>query len=126
MLFVQESSLLRLTVDYKDKKVTFAGMDVTAALQKLITNLSAEEKAGTKNELSAYLNHLLVNDFSALVQILYRVDVSEEKLKAVLAENKEADAGDLLSELIIERQAQKAGVRQSFPPLEELPGDERW
>ncbi len=101
-------------------------MDVTAALQKLSTNLSVDEKATVKNELSAYLNYLLVNDFSAIVQILYRVDVSEQKLKTVLKENKEADAGDLLSELIMQRQAEKAPLRKSFPPSEDLSGEESW
>ncbi|MDB5208558.1 MAG: hypothetical protein JWR72_3633 [Flavisolibacter sp.] len=101
-------------------------MDVTAALQNLTTNLSVDEKATVKNELSAYLNYLLINDFSALVQILYRVDVSEQKLKTVLLENKEADAGDLLSELLIERQAGKTTLRQSFPPSEDLSGEESW
>jgi hypothetical protein len=101
-------------------------MDVTAALQNLTTDLSVDEKATIKNELSAYLNYLLVNDFSALVQILYRVDVSEQKIKMVLKENKEADAGDLLSELLIQRQTEKGSLRQSFPPLEDLSDEEGW
>lgn len=101
-------------------------MDVTAALQKLSTDLSVDEKAGIKNELSAYLNYLLVNDFSALVQILYRVDVSEQRLKTILKENKEADAGDLLSELIMHRQEEKTILRQSFPPAEGLSNEESW
>jgi hypothetical protein len=126
MVFVIECLILRLTVDFKDKTFIFAVMDVTAALQKLSTDLSVDEKATVKNELSAYLNYLLVNDFSALVQILYRVDVSEQKLKTVLKENKEADAGDLLSELIIQRQAEKAPLRKSFPPSEDLSGEESW
>jgi hypothetical protein len=101
-------------------------MDITAALQKLTANLSADEKLVIKNELSAYLNYLLINDFSALVQILYHIDVSEEKLRSVLQQNKEADAGDLLSELIISRQEEKIAQRQSFPPLDTPPDEEGW
>lgn len=101
-------------------------MDVSAALQKLTTNLSVDEKSGVKRELSAYLNYLLINDFPALVQILYRVDVSEEKLTSVLKENKEADAGDLLSELLMQRQVEKTALRQSSPPSENLSDDEGW
>jgi hypothetical protein len=101
-------------------------MDLTAALQKLGTDLSVDEKAAVKYELSAYLNYLLVNDFPGLVQILYRVDVSEQKLKTVLLDNKEADAGDLLSELIMQRQNEKTAMRQSFPPAEDLSGEESW
>lgn len=101
-------------------------MDVSAALQKLTTNLHVDEKSGVKRELSAYLNYLLINDFPALVQILYRVDVSEEKLTSVLKENKEADAGDLLSELLMQRQVEKTALRQSSPPSENLSDDEGW
>ena len=101
-------------------------MDVSAALQKLNTDLSVDEKSTIKKELSAYLNYLLINDFPALVQILYRVDVSEQKLKTVLSQNKEADAGDLLSELLMQRQAEKTALRQSFTPSEDPPDEERW
>lgn len=101
-------------------------MDVSAALQKLSTDLSPDEKVNIRKELSAYLNYLLVNDFSALVQILYRVDVSEQKIKNVLQENKEADAGDLLAELILERQAIKQSMRSTPPPPDDIPEEERW
>lgn len=101
-------------------------MDVTLALQNLITDLPAEEKSAIKKELSAYLNFLLINDFPALVQILYRVDVSESKLKKVLAENKQADAGDLLTELMIERQVQKGLNKSTAPPPGDDPDVESW
>ena len=102
-------------------------MDVTAALQNLTADLSADERLTVKNELSGYLNHLLLNDFSALVQILYRVDVSEQKIRSVLEENKEANAGDLLAELIIERQLQKQQQRNSVqPPDDDIPDEEQW
>jgi len=101
-------------------------MDVTATLQNLTGDLTVDEKSNIKKEFSAFLNHLLLNDFSALVQLLYRVDVSEEKLKSVLKENKEADAGDLLAELIIQRQLQKQNLRNSKPPTGEIPEEEGW
>ena len=100
-------------------------MDVTATLQNLTANLSFDERLSIKKELSAYLNHLLLNDFSALVQILYKVDVSEEKLKSVLKENKDADAGDLLTELIIERQLGKQTRRRELPQ-DDIADEERW
>lgn len=101
-------------------------MDVSAALQNLNSDLSADERTAIRNELSVYLNHLLINDFPALVQLLYRVDISEEKLRSVLNENKEADAGDLLAELIIQRQSQKQQLRNTMPPGENVPDEESW
>ena len=81
---------------------------------------------GMKQKLSACLNHLLVNDFPALVQVLYRVDVSENKLKHVLRENKNVDAGDLLAELLIARQQQKTMAAKMFPSTQKPPPDEAW
>jgi hypothetical protein len=57
--------------------------------------------------LAAYLNHLILTDFEALVQLLYRIDVSEEKLKKLLRDNPEMDAGLMIAALIIERQKEK-------------------
>lgn len=102
-------------------------MDVTSALEKFKTDLSSSQKEELKKELSAYFNNLLLNDFSSLVQILYRVDVSEQKLTTVLKENKEANAGDLLAELVIQRQEQKSALRnETPPPAEDIPDEERW
>lgn len=100
-------------------------MDVTNALQNYSAALSEEEQTTIRNELSTYLNYLLLNDFAALVQILYRVDVSEQKLKEVLQQNKQADAGDLLTNLIIERQLQKA-IYRSETKTKDMPDEERW
>ena len=123
--FVEQCGFFRLTADYKDRHTIFAVMDVTAALQNLTASLSFDERLSIKKELSIYLNHLLLNDFSALVQLLYTVDVSEEKLRSVLQENKQADAGDLLAELILERQLQKGTLRSELPQ-DDIPDEERW
>ena len=62
--------------------------------------------------LAEKINYLIINDFSLLVHILYRIDVSEQKLKNLLKENSQADAGKIISTLIIERQLQKIRSRQ--------------
>lgn len=104
----------------------FATMDITATLQKFTARLSILEKEDIKKDLSVYLNYLLINDFSALVQILYRVDVSEQKIKAVLKENTEANAGDLLAELLLQRREEKTAARNSFPSADAPSNEERW
>lgn len=101
-------------------------MDVTAALEIIATSASLTEQEEHKKELAAYLNQLLQSDFPALVQVLYRVDVSEKKLKSVLTDNPQADAGDLLAELMIERQKEKAATRQTLRPTDPPPGEEAW
>ncbi|MEN9963413.1 MAG: hypothetical protein RL582_508 [Bacteroidota bacterium] len=57
--------------------------------------------------LAAYVNELIMTNFERLVQLLYRIDVSEEKLKKLLRQNPESDAGIIIADLIIDRQKQK-------------------
>ena len=63
--------------------------------------------------LSEHVNMLIQKDFQKLLSILYRIDVSEEKLKQMLSLSDE-DAGKIIAELIIERQIQKIKSRQQF------------
>ncbi|HEX7905319.1 MAG TPA: hypothetical protein VF487_15710 [Chitinophagaceae bacterium] len=58
------------------------------------------------------INRLLEKGFQKLVAILYRLDVSETKLKNLLSENPNADAAVIIAELMIERQVQKIKSRQ--------------
>ena len=101
-------------------------MDINAALQTIVTSASVTEQEEEKRALAAYLNNLLLNDFPALVQTLYRVDVSEEKVKAVLKENPEAAAGDLLAELLVQRQKEKAAAKQGFKSKNKPSEEEVW
>lgn len=89
-------------------------------------SLSVVEKADLKKQLSQCLNHLLLHDFSQLVQLLYRLDVSEEKIKRTLEENAEQNAGDLLAELILQRQAEKKAVRDTHRFSGDASDEERW
>ena len=72
----------------------------------------------SKNELqeklTSFINELIVNDFQRLITILYRVDVDEKKLKRILKENIETDAGEIIANLIIEREIQKIETRKQF------------
>jgi hypothetical protein len=116
----------RLTVNIRDKKRRFAVMNVVVRLQELEASLSPEKRAALRADLSAYINHLLLHDFTSLVTILYRVDVQEKGLKKILLENPEEDAGDIIADLLIQRQEEKIATRRSFPPADHPSDDERW
>ena len=60
------------------------------------------------------INAMITGDFSALIRILYRVDVSESRLRQLLQENKATDAGRLIARLILERQWQKILTRREY------------
>jgi hypothetical protein len=65
-------------------------------------------------KLENYINELILSDFDKLLQLLYRVDVSEAKLRRILKENPGENAAKIIAELIIERQIQKKKSRQAY------------
>ena len=73
-----------------------------------------ELMTATKVRLEELINHLLNNDFEKLINILYRIDVREEKLKVLLKENADKNASSIIADLVIERQIQKRFIFLSF------------
>ena len=65
-------------------------------------------------KLAANINQLIQKDFQKLVTLLYRIDVNETKLKLLLQQHSDEDAGKIIAALIIERQIQKIKTRQQF------------
>lgn len=79
-----------------------------------------------KETLAAIINKLINSDFTRLVQILYRLDISERKLAQMLDANPSDDAGNIIAALVIEREVQKAQSRQQFRRNTNIPDDESW
>lgn len=78
--------------------------------------------------LAEYINHLIQNDFQKLVQLLYRIDVNETKLKQLMKDNPDKDAAPIISNLIIERQIQKIKSRQQSREqnMDGIDENEKW
>ena len=76
-------------------------------------NLLALEKLST-SDLENTINELIKNDFSKLVQLLYRIDVSEAKLKNILQAHPNEDAGKLIAQVVLERLVATKTARESF------------
>lgn len=76
--------------------------------------------------LSNHIDTLLKNDFSRLIQILYRLDVSEDKLRYLLQHNKDIMASSIIAKLIVERQLQKIESRRHFKKDDDIADDEKW
>jgi hypothetical protein len=66
------------------------------------------------SDLIAYINDCINHDFNKLVQLLYRIDVSEQKLKTILQSHPNEDAARLIAAVIIERLAATKAARASF------------
>lgn len=79
------------------------------------------------DELVAYINELIAKDFAKLVYLLYAVDVSEKKLKQILAEHPNEDASKLIAVLLLERQEQKRKSREQFKqPEQDISEEDKW
>lgn len=73
------------------------------------------DEANLYTELSDYLNELINTDFNKLVSILYRMDVSESKVRAELVnESSNMSAGEIIAKLLIEREQQKIEWRKKY------------
>ncbi len=76
--------------------------------------------------LSEIIDHLIEKDFKKLVYVLYKVDVSEVKLKQLLHSADNEKASDIIAQLIIERQTQKIASRKKFTSNGNISEEEKW
>lgn len=77
--------------------------------------------------LAAYCNELIKNNFERLVSLLYRIDVSEARLRQLLQQHPDKDAGLLIALLIMEREEQKIKTRRQFNQrANDIDEEEKW
>lgn len=77
--------------------------------------------------LGERINDMIRHDMQTLFTLLYRIDVSEKRIREMLATHKGVDAGLILAALVLDRQKQKLATRKLFQqPPEDIPEDEKW
>jgi hypothetical protein len=97
-------------------------METNQALLAVVQNLQIEAKSAEKSNdgqfeaLVTFIDNLIRNDFNRLLSILYRVDISEEKLKRKLAQNKEemVPSAEIIAHLLVEREQEKIISRAQY------------
>ena len=67
-----------------------------------------------REKLIFLINELIKKNFDVLVQLLYRIDVYEKKIRLYLSKNRQEDSAAILADLIIERQLEKMESRKKF------------
>ncbi len=99
--------------------------DINESLEiSLPATVSAEE---LRRQLAAHINELINHDFEKLVFYLYRIDVHEDKMRYLLDQRQDQNAGELIADLIIERQVQKIKSRkENSQSPNDIPEDEKW
>jgi hypothetical protein len=100
--------------------------DIEALLLKISQPIAVDGREALRQQLVILVNDLLVHDFQKLVLLLYRVDVSEKKLKNLLSLHPQTDAAEIIAGLLIERQEEKKESRASFKKDRDIPEDEKW
>lgn len=89
--------------------------------------IKKDNSSDLKQIIIERVRELVHSDFHKLINILYRMDVSEIKLRKKLEENPDNDAGLIITELMIERQAQKIKTRRETERRDENIGEEdKW
>jgi aspartate oxidase len=84
-------------------------------------------KEKIREQLIALINELINKDFFSLLQLLYRIDVDEKKIRSYLKQNTNEDSASVLADLIIERQLQKVESRKHFRKENNQESDEeKW
>ena len=103
---------------------------IPASNMNAVLSMDSEENLRDKlffESLSAEINDMIKADFEKLVNLLYRIDVSELKLKSLLHSNPDTDAGEIIAGLLIERQLQKIRLRKEFASKFPEPSEEeKW
>lgn len=102
--------------------------DVASDLKKadLLPIAVYTDFGGLKKALSERINQLITSDFSQLISVLYRLDISEKKLRIALATAGDIPASDIIAEMVVERQLQKSQARKMFGNNSSISDEERW
>ena len=67
-----------------------------------------------RKRLEPVIGHLLDHEFERLLQVLYRIDVDEHKVKEVLTYGMPGKIAQEITNLVIERQRQKIIMRSQY------------
>lgn len=98
----------------EEKRRTTALMNLTRTLQLEDESLIDSNYQEQFKRLTAFIEDLINNNFDKLVHILYRIDVSENKLRSVLAKSSGSESSNLIAQLIIEREMEKIATREKY------------
>jgi hypothetical protein len=79
-----------------------------------------------RKKLASHFNQLIQTDFEKLIFLLYRIDVNEARMRALLAQREGEDAPGLIADLVIERQLQKIESRRKYKQEHDEEGEEKW
>ncbi|WP_370089451.1 hypothetical protein [Ekhidna sp.] len=66
--------------------------------------------------LTKQVNYLLDHDLNKLLNVLYRIDIPENRVKSLLQNSKQGEIARNMAKAIIEREKQKVITRRQYQP----------
>jgi|SRR5215204_2563881 len=100
--------------------------NIDTSLAKVTEQLSESDHEALLCELEGGIERMIAQRFDALVQILYRMDIDETRLRTLLSSPGETPAARIIAHLLIERQLQKLRTRQQFKPDPGIAEEDAW
>lgn len=108
MLLQEHAALVKATVAQIEKDFLQNGLELRLSESDIVT----VEQLRTK--LDEAFEWLLERDEQRLLQLLYRIDLGEEKLQHAMRNNQDQSLHALLSDLVLRREAQKVVIRHLY------------
>lgn len=89
--------------------------NIEEVLSTSLTQSDHFDWTSLKEQLAVVLNDIADRDFGRLLNVLYRIDISETTVKKALKEQSEdTNIGVVLADLIIQRQKEKMEWRKKY------------
>jgi hypothetical protein len=106
--FKTDQLLLMKTLAQIKKDFDFIGIEIQFGEEKNISFNGLAEK------LQPEISELMQKNYQGFMNLLYRIDLNETRLKREISENKAQQVDRIIAELIIKRELQKVVIRSYY------------
>ncbi|MBC7865254.1 MAG: hypothetical protein IAF38_19925 [Bacteroidia bacterium] len=106
--FKTDQMVLMKTLAQIEKDFDFIGIEIKFKAQDTLSLEGIAEKL--RPEIAA----LMQKNYQGFLNLLYRIDLNETRLKREIANNKDTAVEQIICELIIKRELQKVVIRSYF------------
>lgn len=83
-------------------------------LEEPSNNLASSSLEEVLKYLEQVISYLLDNDFERLLQIMYRIDIDENRFKQVIHDDKPGEIARKLARLVLDRELSKVRSRARY------------
>lgn len=70
-------------------------------------------------QVSPHIAKLIESDYKKLLNLLYRIDVNESKISAIVSDTTVGSLSEAIADLVIRRELQKIVIRRHYSPKDQ-------